>query len=218
MTATYVLSGGSDAAFRALGHRLRAVRLLWLAEPNAGRAVDLRTEAPCDLRADTPAITSWIHIIPDASSMSQRPTAEAVASVLEVGELADELLPNGTGASLTFVLPAWGVIATEDQAAAELAASAARALMQSHLESWAASNRRINIIRVGAANDALFTSSRNIDVLVARTPMHRAATPNEIADAIDFLASQAAGYVTGSVLDVDGGWSAYSWFFPARDL
>lgn len=48
--------------------------------------------------------------------------------------------------------------------------------------------------------------------------MHRAATSDEIADAIDFLASQAAGYVTGSVLDVDGGWSAYSWFFPARDL
>jgi NAD(P)-dependent dehydrogenase (short-subunit alcohol dehydrogenase family) len=90
--------------------------------------------------------------------------------------------------------------------------------MQCNLENWAARNRRINIIRVGAADDALFTSTRKLDVLVARTPMHRAATSDEIADAIDFLASEAAGYVTGSVLDVDGGWSAYSWFFPARDL
>jgi NAD(P)-dependent dehydrogenase (short-subunit alcohol dehydrogenase family) len=155
---------------------------------------------------------------PDASSTSQRPTASAVASVLAVGELADELLPDGAGASLTFVLPAWGVIATEKQAAAELAASAARALMQCNLENWAARNRRINIIRVGAADDALFTSTRKLDDLVARTPMHRAATSDEIADAIDFLASEAAGYVTGSVLEVDGGWSAYSWFFPARDL
>lgn len=218
MTATYVLSGGSDTSFRALGARLRAVRLLRLAEPNAGRAVDLRTEAPCDLRAEAVDITCWIHMIPDASSTSQRPTASAVASVLAVGELADELLPDGAGASLTFVLPAWGVIATEKQAAAELAASAARALMQCNLENWAARNRRINIIRVGAADDALFTSTRKLDDLVARTPMHRAATSDEIADAIDFLASEAAGYVTGSVLDVDGGWSAYSWFFPARDL
>jgi NAD(P)-dependent dehydrogenase (short-subunit alcohol dehydrogenase family) len=90
--------------------------------------------------------------------------------------------------------------------------------MQCNLENWAARNRRINIIRVGAADDALFTSTRKLDDLVARTPMHRAATSDEIADAIDFLASEAAGYVTGSVLDVDGGWSAYSWFFPARDL
>lgn len=70
--------------------------------------------------------------------MSRRPTAEAVASVLEVGELADELLPNGAGASLTFVPPAWGVIAAEEEAAAELAASSACALMQSSLENWAA--------------------------------------------------------------------------------
>lgn len=59
---------------------------------------------------------------------------------------------------------------------------------------------------------------RSVDALVARSPMHRLATVAEIADAIDFLASTAAAYVTGSVLDVDGGWNTYSWFYPARDL
>ena len=55
-------------------------------------------------------------------------------------------------------------------------------------------------------------------MLAARTPMHRLASVSELADAIDFLASSSASYVTGSVLDLDGGWAAYSWFYPARDL
>jgi NAD(P)-dependent dehydrogenase (short-subunit alcohol dehydrogenase family) len=36
-------------------------------------------------------------------------------------------------------------------------------------------------------------------------------------EAVDGSTS-AASYVTGSVLPVDGGWGAYSWFYAARDL
>jgi 3-oxoacyl-[acyl-carrier protein] reductase len=35
--------------------------------------------------------------------------------------------------------------------------------------------------------------------------MGRVAQPEEIAEAIGFLASPAAGYITGAVLPVDGG-------------
>ncbi len=37
------------------------------------------------------------------------------------------------------------------------------------------------------------------------TPLGRAATPEEIAPAVVFLASEEAGYITGAVLTVDGG-------------
>ena len=37
------------------------------------------------------------------------------------------------------------------------------------------------------------------------TPLGRAATPEEIAPAVAFLASEEAGYITGAVLTVDGG-------------
>jgi NAD(P)-dependent dehydrogenase (short-subunit alcohol dehydrogenase family) len=43
---------------------------------------------------------------------------------------------------------------------------------------------------------------------VAKIPMGRKATPREIALASLFLASDEAGYITGTELVVDGGWSA----------
>jgi 3-oxoacyl-[acyl-carrier protein] reductase len=42
-----------------------------------------------------------------------------------------------------------------------------------------------------------------------RTPMGRYAEPTEIARAVAFLASDAASFITGSEIAVDGGWLAY---------
>jgi 3-oxoacyl-[acyl-carrier protein] reductase len=51
------------------------------------------------------------------------------------------------------------------------------------------------------------TAGVNTDLLDA-VPARRAGTPDEVAACVRFLVSEAAGYVTGAVLSVDGGLAA----------
>jgi NAD(P)-dependent dehydrogenase (short-subunit alcohol dehydrogenase family) len=47
--------------------------------------------------------------------------------------------------------------------------------------------------------------SVSVDDVVAAVPMRRQGTPDDVACAAVFLASDAASYITGAVLPVDGG-------------
>jgi len=46
----------------------------------------------------------------------------------------------------------------------------------------------------------------SVDAIAAATPVRRAGTPDDIAAACAFLCSEEAGYVTGQVIGVNGGW------------
>ncbi len=79
---------------------------------------------------------------------------------------------------------------------------------------WAASGVRVNAVAPGYVETALvrnLVDAGSIDrrKLERRIPMGRLATPEEIASVILFLASPAASYITGAVLNVDGGWMAF---------
>ena len=43
------------------------------------------------------------------------------------------------------------------------------------------------------------------DAIVEGTPLQRIANPSEVSDAVQYLASDAAGFVTGQIITVDGG-------------
>ena len=45
-------------------------------------------------------------------------------------------------------------------------------------------------------------------VVSAHQPIRRVADPSEVAEAVVFLASDAAAYISGTVLPIDGGSSA----------
>jgi 2-hydroxycyclohexanecarboxyl-CoA dehydrogenase len=46
----------------------------------------------------------------------------------------------------------------------------------------------------------------SIDAVAARTPVRRAGTPDDVAAACAFLCSDDAGYITGQLIGVNGGW------------
>lgn len=46
----------------------------------------------------------------------------------------------------------------------------------------------------------------DVNMVIARTPVRRAGTPEDIAAACAFLCSDEAGYITGQLIGVNGGW------------
>ena len=70
-------------------------------------------------------------------------------------------------------------------------------------------NVRVNAVAPGLIKtrfaEALWGNEAILDRVLAQNPMGRIGVPNEVAAAVLFLASDAASYVNGEVLVVDGG-------------
>jgi NAD(P)-dependent dehydrogenase (short-subunit alcohol dehydrogenase family) len=77
---------------------------------------------------------------------------------------------------------------------------------------------RVNAVRPGPTDTEIHEPGRLARV-TPMLPMGRPGEPKEIAEAILFLLSDAASYVSGSVLNVSGGreWAAYAWRLAAYD-
>ena len=82
---------------------------------------------------------------------------------------------------------------------------------------WAEKGIRVNA--VGPTYVATEMTVRNIAAgnvneaqIKARIPLGRLAQPADIADAVSFLLSERASFITGHSLYVDGGWLAYGYF------
>lgn len=78
---------------------------------------------------------------------------------------------------------------------------------------------RVNAVAPGTiatelASKAVLTSDEARARIMSRTPMKRLGEPSEIADAVAYLASDAASYITGEIVVVDGGRMTLNYTVP----
>jgi NAD(P)-dependent dehydrogenase (short-subunit alcohol dehydrogenase family) len=128
-------------------------------------------------------------------------------------EAARQMLRNGGGAIVN-VGSISGMIANipQNQTAYNASKAGVHLLTQSLASEFATRNIRVNAVapgyveteltRGGIDNPEWFPTWRDM------TPMQRVAQVEEIASVIHFLASDAASYMTGSIVVVDGGYTA----------
>jgi len=69
-------------------------------------------------------------------------------------------------------------------------------------------------IATGLAAKAVLTSEEAKNKILSRTPLKRLGEPSEVADVVAWLASDAASYVTGEIVVVDGGRMALNYTVP----
>ncbi|ARU01761.1 SDR family NAD(P)-dependent oxidoreductase [Yoonia vestfoldensis] len=104
------------------------------------------------------------------------------------------------------------VVWPQPQAAYNASKAGVNLLVKSMAVEWAKSGVRVNAVAPGYTATELTLAGRSradwFDTWLDRTPMGRLGEPHEIADAVVFLASDAASFITGTVLTVDGGYTA----------
>jgi NAD(P)-dependent dehydrogenase (short-subunit alcohol dehydrogenase family) len=101
-----------------------------------------------------------------------------------------------------------------------LAYSAAKAAVISMTKilavEWAGYGIRVNAVAPGNTEtemlkEAIDQGLIDVEAYMAHTPLGRFAQPAEIADAVEYLISDRASYLTGQVIVPDGGWTSFGW-------
>lgn len=110
------------------------------------------------------------------------------------------------GGSIVNVASIFGTVGSAGRAGYVAAKHGVIGLTRSAALDYAEQGIRVNAIAPGFIDTPLL-KQRSAEI-GARHPMNRLGTATEIADSVVFLLSDAAGFVTGSVLGADGGYTA----------
>lgn len=100
-----------------------------------------------------------------------------------------------------------GVVALRLQSAFVAAKGGVIAFSRAMALELAPHNVQVNVVAPGSISNADFKdASKNIDLL-SHIPAGRQGRPEEIASLVAFLSAPEAGYITGSMITADGGWT-----------
>lgn len=127
---------------------------------------------------------------------------------------AVQMVRQRSGGKIVCIASIMGLVATPWHAVAYAASKGGVVNMTRALAvEWAPHNIQVNSVAPTYVEtrltERLLQDEAFREAVLARTPNHKLATPEQIADAVAFLASRRADMITGVTLPVDGGWTAW---------
>jgi NAD(P)-dependent dehydrogenase (short-subunit alcohol dehydrogenase family) len=127
-------------------------------------------------------------------------------------EVARRMVERGTGGKIVLVASLTSHLGVPNTAPYAAGKSGTLGLVRTLAVEWAEYGIQVNAIGPGyfhtALTDDLFSDPERRERVLARIPMGRPGKSGDLVGATVFLASSASDYVTGQVINVDGGWLA----------
>ena len=132
-----------------------------------------------------------------------------VIAVLELIQLCSRLMARNGGGSIVNIASVTAVLGSPGQVAYSATKGAIISMTKSAAKELAPQGIRVNAVAPGIVQTERFaelyeSDGSKIDERIQRSALGRLGTPEDIAHACAFLASNNASYVSGQILGVDG--------------
>ena len=144
----------------------------------------------------------------DAALIDAMYAVNVRAPLLLISTVLPSMIERGSG-SIINLSSVSGVVGTPRRAAYAATKGAIDAATRSLAMELGPHGIRVNSIAPGVVDTALWAKNKAIPGVVeaidAQTPLRRWSQPDDIADVVVFLASDAARFITGETISADGG-------------
>jgi NAD(P)-dependent dehydrogenase (short-subunit alcohol dehydrogenase family) len=144
----------------------------------------------------------------DAGLIDEMLAVNVRAPLLLIAALIPSMIERGFGSGVNLSSVS-GLVGTPRRAAYAATKGAIDAATRSLAIELGPSGIRVNSVAPGVVDTALWAKNKAIpgvvEAIEGQTPLRRWATPEDVADVIVFLASDAARFVTGETITADGG-------------
>lgn len=129
---------------------------------------------------------------------------------------AKQMIRQGEGGCIINITSVYGLVAAPGRAAYCSSKAAANMLTKVLAIEWAKKKIRVNAIAPGYFRTELVqgvidSGMLPLGAIEKRTPLGRIGEVSELLGLAVYLASDESAYMTGSILNIDGGWEAYGY-------
>jgi 3-oxoacyl-[acyl-carrier protein] reductase len=132
-----------------------------------------------------------------------------VFAVIDIIQIVSRLMARNGGGSIVNMASVTGIVGSPGQVAYSSSKGAVIAMTKSAAKELAPMGVRVNAVAPGIIKTERFeelyeASGDKIDQRISRIALGRLGTPQDVANAVAFLASDRASYISGHILGVDG--------------
>lgn len=132
-----------------------------------------------------------------------------VFAVIDMIQIASRLMARTGGGCFVNMASVTGVVGSPGQVAYSASKGAVISLTKSAAKELAPQNIRVNAVAPGIVRTERFeelyeATGDKINERIEKIALGRLGTPQDIANAVSFLASDRASYISGQILGVDG--------------